>query len=62
MDLIATHSRRLLLCYNILRSMFSKGTKPFDFIKLNLIHKLTYKVKYISLINRGLNIFSEIRE
>ena len=52
-----TCSRRLLLCSKILCSIFSKGTKPFDFIKLNIIHKLTYKVKYISLINRSLIMF-----
>ena len=33
---------------------FSKSTQPIDFIKHNLIKKLTYKIKYISQINGGL--------
>ena len=37
--------------------MFSKGTQPFDFIKLNVIRKLAYKVKYIDQINGGLIMF-----
>ena len=35
-------------------SIFSKAIQPFDFIKLNVIQKLAYKVKYISQINGGL--------
>ena len=32
----------------------SKATQLFDFIKLNIIQRLAYKVKYISQINGGL--------
>ena len=41
--------------------MSSKGASPFDFIKRYVIPKLSYKVKYISQINDGLIMFSEIR-
>ena len=41
--------------------MSSKGASPFDLIKRNIIRKLSYKVKYISQINEGLIMFSEIR-
>ena len=37
--------------------MFSKGTQPFDFIKLNVIRKLAYNIKYIDQINGGLIMF-----
>ena len=37
--------------YKVLWSIISKGKQPFDFIKPNIIWKLTYKVKYISQIN-----------
>ena len=37
--------------------MFSKGIQPFDFIKYNVIQKLTYKVQYISQINGDLLMF-----
>ena len=35
------------LSYKFLRGIFSKGTKPFDFIKPNLIQKLPHKLKHI---------------
>ena len=37
--------------------LFSKSTQQSDFLKQNIIRKLTYKVKYISQINRGLIMF-----
>ena len=38
--------------------IFSKGTKPFDFIiKDNIIQKLAYKLKHISQINGDLIFF-----
>ena len=60
MELIAIHSRRLWLCYKIIRSIyFNKGTQTFDFdfIKRNVVQKLAYKVKYSSQINGGLIMF-----
>ena len=57
MKLISTHRHRLWLCHKFLCSIFSKGAQPFDFIKPNLIWKLTYKVQYISQINGGLIMF-----
>ena len=48
---------RLWLCFKLLRSIFSKSTQPFDFIRRNIIWKLTYKVKYINEINEVLIIF-----
>ena len=57
MELTATHSRKLWLCYKIFCGIFSKGTQPFDFTKHNLIRELAYKVKYIIQINRGLIMF-----
>ena len=57
MKLISTHRHKLWLCYKFLCSILSKGTQPFDFIKPNVISKLTYKVKYISQINGGLIMF-----
>ena len=57
MKLISTHWHRLWLCHKFLCSIFSKGAQPFDFIKPNLIWKLTYKVQYISQINGGLIMF-----
>ena len=38
-------------------SMFSKCTQTCDFIKTNVIWKLTYKVKYITQINGGFIMF-----
>ena len=31
--------------------MISKGTQPFDFVKRDIIRKLTYRVNYIDQIN-----------
>ena len=46
-----------------MRDIFSKATQSFGFIKPNAIRKLVCKVKYISEIKRGLNMFfSEIPE
>ena len=50
MELVSTHCR-LWLCYKFLCSIFSKGKQPFDFVKRNVIQKLTYKVKYIIQIS-----------
>ena len=57
MELISTHWCRLWIYYKLLYSMFSKDTKPFHFIKRNIIWKLTSKVKYIDQINGGLIMF-----
>ena len=38
-------------------NIFSKDTKPFNFIKRNVIWKLVYKIKYVSQIKGGLNMF-----
>ena len=53
MKLIPTHWNRLWLCYKFLCSIFSKDTKPFDFIKRNGLRKLDHKGKFISQINGG---------
>ena len=45
------------LCYKFLCSIFSKDTQSFDFIKLNVVRKLAYKVKYS--INVGMIMFFE---
>ena len=34
-----------------------KGTKPFDFIKRNVIRNLAHKVNFIGHINGGLIMF-----
>ena len=39
---------------------FPKATHPFDFIILNVIRKLAYKVKCISEINRSLFFFRNL--
>ena len=57
MGLITTHWSRLELCYKFLCSIFSKGTKPFDFIKCTVIWKLTYNIKCSSQINGCLILF-----
>ena len=41
MEVISTHRRRLWFYDKFLRSIFSKSTQPFDFIKPNAILKLT---------------------
>ena len=45
------------LCYKFLCSIFSKGTKPFDFMKGNIVRRLVNKVKCIGHINEGLIMF-----
>ena len=54
-ELISTHCCRLWFCY--IFCIVSKGAQPFDFIKLNVIQKLVYKVKYMSQINGGFLLF-----
>ena len=41
----------LWLYYKYLRNIFSKGTQTFNFMKPNVIWKLSYRVKYINKIN-----------
>ena len=56
MESISTHWIRLWLC-------FGKDKKLFDSIKLKVIWKSAYKVKYIIQVNGGLILFFlEIRE
>ena len=50
-------NNNLGLCYKFLCSIFSKGTKLFDFMKRNIVWRLVYKVKCISHINEGLIMF-----
>ena len=61
MELISTHSPRLWHCREFIYRIFSKATQPFDFIKPNLIQKLTYKVKCISQRRFG-HVLLEIQE
>ena len=58
-----THSPRCPKNFviNFLCSIFSKGTQSFDFIKSDIIWKLTYEVKYISQINGGLMFSRNLR-
>ena len=48
---------QIVAFYKFLCSIFIKGTQTFDFMKPNVIWKLTYKVKYISQITGGLIMF-----
>ena len=48
---------KLWYCYKFICNKFSKATKPFDFIKPNVIRKSAYNVKYISQINSTLIMF-----
>ena len=46
--LLSIHWHRLWHCCKFMCSIFGKSTKPFAFIKPNIIQKLAYKIKYIS--------------
>ena len=45
------------LPYKFLCSIFSKDTKPFDFMKYNIIPKLAYKVKHMFFVNWRIRFF-----
>ena len=56
LDALKIHFQRFFTL-NYGYDVFSKATKPFDFIKPNVIQKFDNKLKYISEINEGLIMF-----
>ena len=59
---ISTHWCRLWFCYTFLCSIFSKGTQTFNFIRPNIILKLTCKVNTLIKFMEIWSCFSEIQQ